>query len=448
MRDYNVYFYRLSDDEVEAIGNLLEWKDALAYWRSLNNEDRPKFGIEISKKIVELIPSEHKPGKPIPLPYSYLLELAYFFLIAESKDAKPSDAVVDIEKEIITRLFDQIMSKATPEQKEKIYNSIRTEAQKVGLEWKLTDLAPSATLLSTIVIGQLGGFTTYILATTITASLASAIGVTLPFAFYTTLSSAISVFLGPPGWIIGGIIGLLGLGTIFSRAKDKKNKLRLLSVVTCLIQIKFRISEDLVYETATTSDTLRSMEDEILTLNELLEEQEKEIKNLQKENIDNENLKIRAEAAENQLKKLSAVMDQYKHQIEIAKRNGELDFPIDLDREIPISSGSDTSIWDVRITKLSDIPTDSDRTLFKTLMRHTNVQKIILSDYDGPSNSKPTITPILHLYKQKACLKGKILTTAKKKNACRVSIVVDSGSEDSVIRYGVVEGIISLLVSR
>ena len=64
-----------------------------------------------------------------------------------------------------------------------------------------------------LLAANLGGFATYTMASSLLAGVGSTLGVTLPFAAYTTLSSTLSVVLGPVGI---GALGLWGLPKITS----------------------------------------------------------------------------------------------------------------------------------------------------------------------------------------------------------------------------------------
>jgi uncharacterized protein YaaW (UPF0174 family) len=64
-----------------------------------------------------------------------------------------------------------------------------------------------------LLAANLGGFATYTMASSLLAGVGSTLGVTLPFAAYTTLSSTLSVVLGPVGF---GALGLWGLHKITS----------------------------------------------------------------------------------------------------------------------------------------------------------------------------------------------------------------------------------------
>ena len=54
---------------------------------------------------------------------------------------------------------------------------------------------------------QASGFGVYLAATTALGFTTSAIGITLPFAAYTGLSSTIAFVIGPAGWLAAGLWG-------------------------------------------------------------------------------------------------------------------------------------------------------------------------------------------------------------------------------------------------
>lgn len=71
-----------------------------------------------------------------------------------------------------------------------------------------SSLKDIATIPALLAAGNLGGFGVYIAASTSLAAVGSAIGITFPFVAYTTLSRAISIALGPVGWIAAGLYAI------------------------------------------------------------------------------------------------------------------------------------------------------------------------------------------------------------------------------------------------
>ncbi len=120
------------------------------------------------------------------------------------------DSVAEIEKRIIQKLLAVAWEKMTPEQREKIEREIRKAVEKEGGINKKAILAAGG-YYAFLTSAQLSGFGIYLAATTLLGMITNAIGITLPFFIYTSLTKAISIIIGSPGWIIGGILFLLGL---------------------------------------------------------------------------------------------------------------------------------------------------------------------------------------------------------------------------------------------
>jgi uncharacterized protein YaaW (UPF0174 family) len=84
------------------------------------------------------------------------------------------------------------MAKLSPQQREEFLAELQT-AQ-----------GPSSTALATssaaLVLANMGGFGLYMGASTALGAISGAVGVTLPFVVYTSMSSVIAVAIGPVGW--------------------------------------------------------------------------------------------------------------------------------------------------------------------------------------------------------------------------------------------------------
>jgi len=112
----------------------------------------------------------------------------------------------DLERKILSQLMVVAYEKATPQQRAAV------EAKLAGLaqtpEGKnLKGLSTSAALL---VVGNLGGFATYTLMSTVLSAVSLG---TLGFGAYTMASSLLSVALGPAGWLTLAAYGILKLGS-------------------------------------------------------------------------------------------------------------------------------------------------------------------------------------------------------------------------------------------
>lgn len=109
----------------------------------------------------------------------------------------------DIEKAIAAKVLKDVLSKMTEQQKAEIEKKIIEIASKEkGIIYK------SGTVFASLTAAQVSGFGVFLLASTSLSFLSGAIGLTLPFVAYTTLSSAIGIIIGPVGWIGMGLFTL------------------------------------------------------------------------------------------------------------------------------------------------------------------------------------------------------------------------------------------------
>lgn len=114
-----------------------------------------------------------------------------------------------VEKRICQRILGDVWQKLSPQQKEEFNRKLRENAGK----FKRGGLAGGIALTGTALLGaNLGGFATYMLASTAVGALTGALGITLPFAAYMGMSGAIAAIVGPPGWIAFGLFALWRLG--------------------------------------------------------------------------------------------------------------------------------------------------------------------------------------------------------------------------------------------
>jgi hypothetical protein len=106
------------------------------------------------------------------------------------------------EQSIAVYCFKEMYQKLSPSQQKEYENALRQQAK--SLKHLNPSLTPSMISVGAIIAGRMSGFGVYLAASTLVGSITSTIGVTLPFVFYTTMSSAISIFLGPIGWAVAG----------------------------------------------------------------------------------------------------------------------------------------------------------------------------------------------------------------------------------------------------
>ena len=111
-----------------------------------------------------------------------------------------SNSVYETEQLILENKFNTIYNSLNKEDKRKFDEEIQMIALQRGLS---LDQAKSISAIGTLAGANIAGFGLYIMASTFVGGLTSAIGLTLPFAFYTGMSSALSIVTGPIGWIAG-----------------------------------------------------------------------------------------------------------------------------------------------------------------------------------------------------------------------------------------------------
>ena len=112
------------------------------------------------------------------------------------------------------------------------------------------------------VAANLGGFSTYIMATSFLGGLTSTLGITLPFAFYTTLTTSISILTGPVG------LTLLGLWGVRKITKPNINTSILLVLSICLI--RDRLIRDYAEKKKDIDTDLRRLKEEKIKIENLI----------------------------------------------------------------------------------------------------------------------------------------------------------------------------------
>lgn len=106
---------------------------------------------------------------------------------------------IKAETDLYIKLFQQEFEKLSPEEKEKI----NQELEKAGLD---RSQIASLSGISALGAAQLSGFGVYLLASSTVGAITSVLGITLPFAFYTGMSSLISFVIGPVGFLVMGVM--------------------------------------------------------------------------------------------------------------------------------------------------------------------------------------------------------------------------------------------------
>ena len=109
------------------------------------------------------------------------------------KDLTASMPDSAIESALTATTFKSTWDKATSVERESLGKQLSASDRKT-----LYTMGATGTVLAG---ASTAGFPLYVAASTVLGSLTSAIGVTLPFAAYTTMSSGIAFVIGPAGWL-------------------------------------------------------------------------------------------------------------------------------------------------------------------------------------------------------------------------------------------------------
>ena len=170
------------------------------------------FSIEELSVLHKILKSDGKSTESIIYKFERLL-LSGLWGVLEKNDsykdvlhkiAKHNNIKVDIstsevacERDLYFKLFKKELDQMTAEEKEDFYQDL----EKKGLT---RAQVASLSGLATLGAAQASGIGVYLLASSTVFSIASLVGVTLPFAFYTGLSTAISYVIGPLGFLVLG----------------------------------------------------------------------------------------------------------------------------------------------------------------------------------------------------------------------------------------------------
>lgn len=107
----------------------------------------------------------------------------------------------EIEAAVVVKLFQDMLDKLSPEQRQQLVMELRRDNDDPRLETLLTGGGAMA-------LAKMSGFGVYLMASTVLGGLTGALGITLPFAIYMGMSQTIALLLGPIGWaaLAGGVV--------------------------------------------------------------------------------------------------------------------------------------------------------------------------------------------------------------------------------------------------
>lgn len=198
----------------------------------LNNKET-KNSVELINQIKKTSVIKFIGDKSIS--YYEVLKNCSNFLEIETTD----NSISDMEQKIVQKQMNLIVSKLSVEEQKELEIKL--------IEYSSTNnYGKELITLGTLTGAQLSGFGIYLAASTIVGGLTSLLGVALPFAFYTGMSTVISTIIGPVGWL-----GLAGF-TLYKFSKIDYEKL--LTIIVYIIYLKYKLKINI--ENSNTHPTL------------------------------------------------------------------------------------------------------------------------------------------------------------------------------------------------
>ena len=116
-----------------------------------------------------------------------------------------------LEQAVYKKYFADIWEKLSREQREMLLTRIEGDGGRVDDKVAIVAMSGAAAISALSVTAACAGFAFYTSLTSAMAVAAGWVGVTLPFAAYTTTTTTIGALTGPVGWCIAGV-GLAGAG--------------------------------------------------------------------------------------------------------------------------------------------------------------------------------------------------------------------------------------------
>ena len=120
---------------------------------------------------------------------------------------KKRDSQKILEEKIALYFFEKVLSKMSEEKRTALLNEF-SQTNKIDKE-KTNAMKKAASTGTVMALLSAGGFPVYVAATTALGAITGVLGITLPFAAYTTLTSMISTILGPVGWVGLGLFTIM-----------------------------------------------------------------------------------------------------------------------------------------------------------------------------------------------------------------------------------------------
>lgn len=190
------------NDMFNALSNILNIKS------ELKNKTKPEKALIITDKLRSV--SGHSVINLLRT-FGAIESLSYKDIIVDCcnnlKIAVGRKGIKTLENEIAEKMLNSIWNKLNKKQKDDLIKKMKKEAEKRNISNSIAwgDIAKGTTPIATLLIMGNAGFGVYIAAVTSLSAISSALGLSLGFGAYTSLTSGLSVALGPVGIIISGI---------------------------------------------------------------------------------------------------------------------------------------------------------------------------------------------------------------------------------------------------
>lgn len=188
MHDELILLSRVTNEERQGLATLISCKSAAPedLVQAIQNESQSLFGRLFSK-----------PPTYVEIVIQCLGKLKVGF--------NTSEPVPALEARLVHKVIGDAWARMTPAQREQLQHEMSRAAAIEGYDKnRFASLGPIAALS----VAQLSGFGIYLFATTALSAVTGVAGIVLPFAAYTTMSSAISFVIGPVGWIGAGLFAI------------------------------------------------------------------------------------------------------------------------------------------------------------------------------------------------------------------------------------------------
>jgi uncharacterized protein YaaW (UPF0174 family) len=141
---------------------------------------------------------------------------------------------IEAEQNLFTTLFKKEYESKSTAEKEEYLKKMKAN----GLD---KNQIASLTSIATLGAAQASGFGIYLLASSTIGAISSTLGIALPFALYTTMSSAISLIIGPVGFLFAGFALYKSFKKeIFGDYKTATICLNYIAAMRTMIPIKFK----------------------------------------------------------------------------------------------------------------------------------------------------------------------------------------------------------------